>query len=73
MLAARSIEVDDMQSLSSRAREVDRDRCGVVGVDGPLVEVSTHEPDAVAVHDVDRGDDQHLTILMGRPAFWAYL
>src|SRR3989442_1339151 len=35
----------------------------VVGVDGPLVEVAADKPDAVAAHDVDRGDHQHPTIL----------
>ena len=70
VLAARGVEVDDMQPLGACACEVHRDRRRVVRIDGPLIEVSTHEPDAVAVHDVDRGDHQHPTILIGRPAFW---
>ena len=70
MLAARGVQVDYMQALSARPSEVHRDRGGIVGVDGPLIEVTPNEPDAVAVHDVDRGDHQHPTILIGRPAFW---
>jgi hypothetical protein len=38
-----------------------------------LVEVATHQADTLAVHDVDRRDDQHPSILAFETSFWGYL
>ena len=53
----RAIEIDDVETADPVRCETARDLTGIFAVDGLLVVVALGEADAVAVDEIDGGDD----------------